>query len=182
MSHIIIYENEQKFLIELFNQTRGDLSRQVSMFTVGEALGMDRTLSKKMAESLMGWELVEIRTLSGSIAITAQGAEEARKSGAVSESSGNALPGLGKSEIIGEPERKGIEQIVIGLKSQVGNMRLNFDLLTELAADLKSIDAQMTSPKPKTALIRECFRSVRGILEKSDSKEMLNQVRGMLGE
>jgi len=182
MSHIIIYENEQKFLIELFNQTQGDVSRQVSMFAVGEALGMDRTLSKKMAESLMGWDLVEVRTLSGAIAITAQGNEEARKSGATSGTSGNSLTKLGKSAVIDDADRKGIEQIVTELKSQVGNMGLNFDLLTELAADLKTVDAQMTSPKPKTDILRESFRSVRAILEKSDAKEMLNRVRGMLGE
>ncbi len=143
---------------------------------------MDRTLSKKTAESLMGWELVEIRTLSGAIAITVQGAEEARKSGAASETSGNSITRLGKSAIIEDADRKGIEQIVTELKSQVGNMGLNFDMLTELVADLKTVDAQMTSPRPKTDILRESFRSVRAILEKSDAKEMLNQVRGMLGE
>ncbi len=180
MRQIIIYENEQKFLIELFSQTQGDISRQASMFTVGEALGMDKTLSKRMAESLIGWELAEVRTLSGGIAITAQGIEEARKFGAASaESSGNVLP---ESAIIGDADRKGIEQIITELKSQVGKMGLNFDLLTEVAADFKTVDAQMASPRPKTAVLRECFRSVRGVLEKSDAKDMLNRIRGMLGE
>ncbi len=36
MSQIIIDENEQKFLIELFSQTQGDVSRQVSMFAAGK--------------------------------------------------------------------------------------------------------------------------------------------------
>ena len=69
-------ENGQQFLIQLFEQTAGDPSAQISMYAVGEGLGLDRDASSRVAETLMGLELVEIRTLSGGIGISAEGANE----------------------------------------------------------------------------------------------------------
>jgi hypothetical protein len=39
------------------------------MYDVGEGLGMDRDTSSRVAETLIGLQLVEIRTLSGGIGI-----------------------------------------------------------------------------------------------------------------
>jgi hypothetical protein len=182
MNQINIDEAEQKFLLELFEQTKGSSAAQVSMFTVGAALNMDKNASKRSAETLMSWDLIEIRTLSGGIAITAEGVEEARKlgAGAGSDSAGGIT--LGNAPVADEAVKAGIEKIVTLLKHQAGNLGLNFDDLSELLADLRTIDAQLTSPKPKTAILRESFRSLKNILEKSGAKESLAQVKGLLGE
>ncbi len=180
MNQINIDEIEQKFLLELFEQTKGSSAAQVSMYTIGAALNIDKNASKRSAETLMSWDLIEIRTLSGGIGITAEGAEEARKLGAGSDSAGGIT--LGNAPIADEALKAGIEQIVTLLKHQTGNLGLNFDALSELTADIRTIDAQLTSPKPKTAILRESFRSVKSILEKSGAKESLGQVKTLLGE
>ena len=64
-------EAAQQFLIQLFEQTKGDGSIQVSMYDIGELLGMDRDTASTVAQELMGLQLVEIRTLSGGIGIVA---------------------------------------------------------------------------------------------------------------
>jgi len=63
----------QQFLIQLFEQTKGDVAVQVSMFDIGDLLGMDRETASSVAQQLMGQQLVEIRTLSGGIGISADG-------------------------------------------------------------------------------------------------------------
>ena len=53
----------QQFLIQLFEQTNGDVSIQVSMYDIGGLLGMDRETASWVAQELMGRQLAEIRTL-----------------------------------------------------------------------------------------------------------------------
>jgi hypothetical protein len=67
------------FLAELYRQTQGDPSIMVSMYEIGEALGLDRKASLRTAEDLLGTGLAEIKTLNGGIGITAQGAARAQR-------------------------------------------------------------------------------------------------------
>ena len=77
-----IKDNLPLFLVELYHRTQGDASVRVSMFDVGESLELDRTLSLRIAEELIGTGLAEIKTLSGIIGITTDGITEARQLGA----------------------------------------------------------------------------------------------------
>jgi hypothetical protein len=77
-----IKENLPLFLVELYHRTQGDASVKVSMFDIGESLGLDRKLSLRTAEELIGTGLAEIKTLSGIIGITTEGVTEARQLGA----------------------------------------------------------------------------------------------------
>jgi len=57
-------ETGQQFMIQLFEQTRGDQSVQVSMYDIGGLLGLERDAACRVAEELIGLQMVEIRTLS----------------------------------------------------------------------------------------------------------------------
>ncbi|MCP4348856.1 MAG: hypothetical protein GY795_25535 [Desulfobacterales bacterium] len=176
-----IDENGQRFFIELFEQTKGNQSAKISMFNIGEALGMDRNLSSRTAEELIGWGLAEVKTLSGDIGITDEGLTQAKKFGA-GQGTGQAGLTLGDARIVNDTGRQAVELIVADLKTRIGNIGLDFDVLAELMADLKTIDAQLMSPKPKTAVIRECFRSIRDILASTGKDDSLRQVRNLLDE
>jgi hypothetical protein len=175
-------EGGQQFLIQLFEQTRGDTSAQVSMYEIGKDLGMDRDTSSRVAETLIGLQLVEIRTLSGGIGISTQGADEVK-----SLMGGAALTGESHHKLTGQPimdpiSCQAVEQATGELKSKAGNLGLDFDGLSELMADLKTIDAQLRSSRPKTAIVRECLRSLKAILEGLAEGESLVKVSGLLGE
>jgi hypothetical protein len=171
-----------QFLIQLFEQTSGDPSAQVSMYDVGEGLGLDRDTSSRVAESLIGLQLVEIRTLSGGIGISTEGANEVKRlTGGVSAADGS--PGkLTDQPIMDTNSCRGVEQAAGDLKSKAGNLGLDFDGLSELMADLKTIDAQLGSSRPKTAIIRECLCSLKTVLEDLADNESLVQIRALLGE
>jgi hypothetical protein len=68
------------------------------------------------------------------------------------------------------------------LKAQAGNLGLDFDTLSELMADVKTIAAQLASSRPKTAIIKECLRSLLGIVEKADDNENFAKIKALLGE
>ena len=77
-----IKESLPLFIVELYHRTQGDASIKVSMFDIGESLGLDRKLCLRTAEELIGNGLVEIKTLSGVIGITADGVAQAKQLGA----------------------------------------------------------------------------------------------------
>jgi len=175
-------ESGQQFLIQLFEQTGGDSAAQVSMYDIGDGVGLDRDTSSRVAETLIGLQLVEIRTLSGGIGISAEGASEvSRLTGGRSSADGS--PGKLTDQPVMDPiSCRGAEQAAGELKSQAGNLGLDFEGLSELMADLKTIDAQLGSSRPKTAIIRECLRSIKEVLEGAGSGDSLLKVRGLLGE
>ena len=182
MSISDLNETGQQFLIQLFEQTGGDLSAQVSMYDVGEGLGMDRDASSRVAETLIGLQLVEIRTLSGGIGISSDGATEIQHLMGGAAPAGDAPGKLADQPVMDALSCQGVEQVAGQLKTQAGNLGLDFDGLSELMADLKTIDAQLGSSKPKTAIIRECLRSIKETLEGAGNDDSLVKIRGLLGE
>jgi len=49
-------------------------------------------------------------------------------------------------------------------------------------ADLKTIDAQLGSPKPKTIVLRECFRSLMNAAEKAGAGESAAKIKALIDE
>ena len=175
-------DSGQQYLIQLFEQTKGDTAAQVSMYDVGEGLGMDHDTSARVAENLIGLQLAEIRTLSGGIGISAEGTAEVKALMGGASSTGEAPGRLSDQPIMDAQSCRAVEQVADTLKSQTGNLGLDFDGLSEMMADLKSIDAQLGSSRPKTAIIRECLKSIKALLEAQAESESLRKVNGLLGE
>ncbi len=175
-------DSGQQYLIQLFEQTNGDTATQVSMYDIGEGLGMDHDTSGRVAEALIGLQLVEIRTLSGGIGISAEGAAEVKSLMGGALSTGE-LPGqLNNQPIMDTQSCQAVEHVTDALKNQTGTLGLEFDGLSELMADLKTIDAQLGSSRPKTAIIRECLKSLKNLLKAQTESESLLRVKALLGE
>ena len=128
----------------------------------------------------MSYGLIDIRTLSGGIGFTAEGMTEAQK--LFADQSGDAGSGitLGNQLIINPKTDAVISDILNSLKANAGKMGLNFEDLSELMADIQTVVAQLRSPKPKTAILRECFRSMMPILVNSDETRELSRIKSLL--
>lgn len=171
----------QQFLIQLFQETGGDATMQVSMYDIGDQLGLDRDIAAKAAQELMGSMLVEIRTLSGGIAISSEGLQTARELMGPAASNDDEYTKFGDAPILDSSGRQAVEQIAAELKKQAGNLGLDFDTLTELMADLKTIDAQLESSRPKTAIIRECLYSVLEVSRKVGNSKISDRIQSLVG-
>ena len=53
---------EQQFLLRLYEESHGDPAIKVSMYDIGAALGLERDAASRVAQDLIGSELIEIRT------------------------------------------------------------------------------------------------------------------------
>ena len=172
----------QQFLIQLYEQTQGDPTAQVSMYDIGDQLGLEREAASSVAQKLIGSMLVEIKSLSGGIGISADGSQMVRKLTEPALSAGDELAALDNSPLINPTGKQAVEQIVSDLKNQAGSLGQDFDTLSELMADLKTIDAQMESPRPKTAIIRECFLSVLSVLKNVGDNETVDRIHTLVGK
>jgi hypothetical protein len=175
-------ESGRQYLIQLFAQTNGDTAAQVSMYDVGEILGLDRDSSARVAETLIGLQLVEIRTLSGGIGISAEGAAEITGLAGGAAPIGDSAGRLSDQPVMDVQSCQAVEHLADALKTQIGELGLDFDSLSELMADLKTIEAQLGSSRPKTAIIRKCLRSITEVLDRVGNSDSLARVKALLGE
>ena len=173
-------EVAEQFLIQLSEQTKGDASVQVSMYDIGELLGMDRDTAYTVALELMGLQLIEIRTLSGGIGISADGSARVHDLVGPLASGNSEYTKLGDEPVLNSDGQQAVGQVVSELKNQTGSLGLDFDTLSELMADLKTIEAQLDSSRPKTAIIRECLRSVLGVMEKAKDSQIPDRIRKLV--
>jgi hypothetical protein len=180
MAFEALNEADKQFLTRLYEETGGQPSRQVSMYAIGAALGWDRDAAARAAQDLMAAGFVDIRTLSGGIGISADGAT-ALKSALGSRDQEAAGPRLGDSRIIDKTAGLAVEQVCDELRNQAGSMGLDFETLTELMADLKTIADQLGSSRPKTAIVREGLRSLAEILTHVPGNKNLDRIKALIG-
>jgi hypothetical protein len=174
-------ESARQFLKRLFEETGGEASRQLSMYDIGSWLGWEREAASRTAQDLMADGLVEVRTLSGGIGLSAAGVEVMQALlGTANPPS--ARQRLGAGRILDPSACQAVIQVCDGIKAAAGSLGLDFDSLAELVADLKTIADQLGSPQPKTAVVRESLRSIEGVLKRVAGNKHLADVRALIEE
>ncbi|MCP3873745.1 MAG: hypothetical protein GY699_11385 [Desulfobacteraceae bacterium] len=169
---------EKAFLYELYTMTQDDMDVQVSMYDVGSALGLEKDDASAMAENLFIQGVAELKTLSGGIGITRQGLE-ALDVKVAPKSNGEVLT-LGTSTIIEDQGQKALEKILQEIKKCLAQTQQPYEQLEEIVIDIKTIETQMLSPTPKTAIIREILRSLHNSLKISGPKDLTAKLNGLV--
>jgi hypothetical protein len=159
------------YLFELYTMTGGDTDAQVSMYDVGAVLGLEKAEAGTMAEDLFIQGFAELKTLSGGIGITFQGLEVLDVT--LPAQTTVTGPGLGSQAILGEPGRKTVDTLLAGIRADIGKHSFPYAQLEEMMMDIKTIEAQMLSPKPKTSVVREVFQSLHDNLNGSGNHKGL---------
>ena len=182
MSISSLEQTDRDYLQQLYDHTGGDSSVQVSMYEIGEALNLDRDASSEVAQTLIGLDLVEIKTLSGGIGISAEGIAAVEDAGGGAAGQSDPASQLSDERVLNPSDLEAIEQISTFLKKEAGGLGLDFDRLTELVADLRTLDAQLASSQPKTEIVRGCFKSIEAVISAIGHKEAGERLRALIGE
>ncbi len=159
------------YLFELYTMTGGDTNAQVSMYDVGAVLGLEKAEAGTMAEDLFIREFAELKTLSGGIGITSQGLEVLDVTIPAPPSS--TAPSLGSGTILEDQGRKSVETMLADIRADIGKQSFPYAQLEEIMMDIKTIEIQMLSPKPKTSVVREVFQSLHDNLNGSGNHKDL---------
>ncbi len=172
--------NLKGYLEELYRQTGGDTEVQISMYELGEAIGYNKAEAGSLAEQLMVQGQVELRTLSGGISITSEGL--AMLGIAVpSPRAADSGRKLSHGPVADDTDRQLVHLLVDNVKSEISGLGLEYHVLEELVLDLKTIEVHMLSPKPKTAVLREIFRSLQNVLDTAKAENIVVQLRNVIG-
>ena len=166
---------EQAYLYELFSQTRGDTRAQVSMYEIGTPLGLEKAAAGSLAESLFIQGLAELKTLSGGIGITVQGLDALGK--APVEPSGGAAKTLGKGPVLDSADTDLVTALLAEIKTEAAAGKKSYPQLEEIVMDIKTMEIQMLSPKPKTGIVREIFKSLHQTIEKRELSSLAEKLK-----
>jgi hypothetical protein len=165
------------YLAELYQRTAGDVSVQVSMYEVGAAVDMEKTAAGKLAEDLIGDGLVEVKTLSGGIGITALGIEQVQAAGLAG---GAAAPvALGDGPLLEGENKAAVVSLVREIKSAAAQKSGSYDSLEEMVIDIKTLEVQLLSPRPKTAIVREVLLSMGQTLKSIGQHDLSDTIGKM---
>jgi len=156
-----ISQEEKNFMLELHTMTGGDIAAQVSMYDVGSALGLDKSAVTALSQDLMIEELVELKSLSGSIGITGKGLAVLEREGLIA-AAGQQTVRLGNGPVIDDQDRQQIELLLAEIKAGAASSPADYAHLEELVIDIKTMEVQLLSPRPKTAMIRSIFHALQG--------------------
>jgi hypothetical protein len=173
-------EQQTSFLMSLFETTQGDGAIKVSMHDVGMAIGLDKEDVTRVAEAVIGVGWAEVKTLSGGIGISQEGVEKAVSLGARLPLDVEGVVCLGEEAVINDGVRDVVESVLASLKLDVAHQTFDFDTTAEMIADIRTLEMQLTSPKPKTAILRAGFESVKAVLGSANNVETLSQINQLL--
>jgi len=169
------------YLAELYKQTTGDTEAKVSMLDVGAAIGFEEAEARTTAEELMILGLAELKTLSGGIGITNQGLEELGITVTPpAGNTGNDILQLGQELALNEEGQQAIEAVITELKTELTRSKSDYQLLEENIIDIKTIEVQLLSPTPKTAIIREVLRSLAAGISPAENSELSRKLETLL--
>jgi len=169
----------RNFLNQLYQSTAGKAAAQVSMFDVGAALGLEKSAAGKIAEDLIGNGLVEVKTLSGGIGITQQGIEAVQAESGAPAASGDLA--LNNGPLLDDAGRQVVETVLTDLRGHISKTQCSYAQLDEMIVDIKTIEVQLLSPKPKTAILRETLASLQSTLKTAGGSAMANRLAHMIG-
>lgn len=161
----------KSYLEELYRQTGGDTECQVSMYEIGASVGLEKTEAGSLAEQLMVQGLAELKTLSGGIAITAEGLSSLGVSAPPPTPATDSLQ-LGTETVITDSDRQTINLLTEEIKAASTELEIDYTLFEEIVIDLKTIEIQLLSPQPKTRVIAELFRSLQTILQSAKAENL----------
>ena len=172
-------ERSNDFLLELYNQTEGDTEKQVSMHEIGAAIGLEKTDASMLAEDLIMDQLVELKTLSGGIGITAKGLDALQKTGVVQGATAGGYRLSRESKATAE-DKDAVNALIKEIQKSKQLAGSSYENLDELIINVKTLEVHLLSPNPKTAVIRELLRSLHESLCKNNITSVADQIATMI--
>jgi hypothetical protein len=170
------------YLNTLYDESDGNRFLLYKKQDIGREIGLDRNEAENIVDYLRNEGLVD--TTKEEIAISHNGIKEvetARKNpekptehfpvniihvGQMIDSQiAQASPGTTQLNILSNDDRRAVETDLALLKEHIDQLELQPEQESDLRAEIETIEGQMKSSKPKWAIIKESFSSIRGILQ-----------------
>jgi hypothetical protein len=198
-----------QFLHELYRLTNGNENASANMYEIGKIYNFDNETTQICVQYLEGEGLVKSQALGGRIggliAITHLGVKEVEQALSNPQSSTKYFPPASAVHIINvqtmtnsqiiqdSPHSKQTidmdENKIEDIKEVIKSIRKSFDQFdlpkaqkSELQSDIQTIEAQVSSSKPKHQMINECLKSIANVLQGVGSAvPIVTRIASLLG-
>lgn len=175
-----------RFLNRLYEMTDGNTSNIVSMWDVGDTAQLSRNEAENVVNYLVGEHLLEHRTLGGGIAITHHGIVEVERALSTPESPTHYFPpvvnivnvqsmigsqiqqgthGSTQSQVATQNDIEAIRALISKFGACVHELPISEQEKTDAQAELRTVEAQLASSKPKLPILRESLKTLRNLAE-----------------
>lgn len=174
------------FLNRLYELTGGDKLIYEDMGEIGRQLGLSREEIRNVMNYLDGEGLAMYRGIGGQIAMTHAGVVQVEKALSKPEIQTEYFPpvvnilniqsmigsqiqqgthGSTQSQTISVKDIAAIENLLTQVKSALGSLQMQDEVHREAEAEIQTVEAQLKSSKPKSAIIRESLVTLRALIE-----------------
>lgn len=168
-------QEKESFLQELYRTSGGMAESQVSMYQLGDNLGLSRSEVSALSEDLIIDGYVELRTLSGAVSITAEGLAAL---GIASETDLSAtLPQLSGENILTDDDRQLLADIITKTKQCTFGASTPLAQLEDLLIELKTLELQLQAAQPKSAIAVAVLTSMTERLLPLQNSEAASSLR-----
>ena len=172
----------ESFLQQLFQMSRGDVTAEVSMYVIGEHVGLDKNEAGSVAEDLIIDGFAELKNLTGGISITGKGLEALGKNSDTKAGSSDLTAYvLGSGEVLEEDDMRAVNRMLEDAKKIVFSDAQNYDELEEFVIDIKTVETQLLSPRPKSTIIKAILLSIGQRMQQCGDKQLGAQIIQMTG-
>ena len=159
----MIPENGRQLLEALYDMCAGQPGRTISAHEAGNRCGLDREQATRLLTDLVGLGILEIKTLSGDVAFTAEGVLRL-PAGELPENLTRALDVRLDEPVLPDGAARDLASLLDALAPLTEGLSPDLPARAEIAADTETIRRQLESPRPKSGIIRPCLASLAGAL------------------
>ncbi len=176
----------------LFDQRQQDHSAQCSIASIAEALNYDEPSTGVIIEDLMDSNLIEADESNAEVSLTSLGLDVITRY----RKNFNRPPTPAATHDVHEqsmaasspdavdillPETHSVVRVTFpavagALRDAAPNLDLSAEQLAELEADIHTIETQLTSPRPKTQVLVQCYRAIELVLNEVDDKDSVKEL------
>ncbi len=173
-----------QFLHRLYEKTEGNEREMINVWELGNELGFDKAETERISQYLEGEYLMEYAAR-GAVAITHQGVIEVEDALLHPEEPTQYFPPVNiinihhmqnsqiqqgtikstQSQIRELKINNDIQEFVELLKNKLPDLGLNVEDMSEIEADIKTVQSQVVSSRPKKGVLIECLSSMQRVLE-----------------
>lgn len=158
----------EKFFDALVTAVDADAGQQVSMYDIGDKLGLEKDASQSVAQDLMAEGVAEVRTLSGAIGLTAEGITKAGALGGNQPKSAALLDiRVDADGLLDETGCQAIAEFQHRLSEAMAESDLKGNAWQVAITNLKVVDLCLTSPQPCWSIMRESYLSMQAAAQKA---------------
>jgi len=197
-------EKRSQLLRTLYNLAGGDESKLFNMFKIAEELGFDRALTENIVQYLKKEGLIEFKGPRNMIRISHDGIQKIEEALSnpdiptpppptnivsigqmINSQIQQASPEATQVGTVNEDRYEELKEVIQSLKESIDKLDLESQDKSDIQAEIQTIEAQMSSSKPKVTIITECLGSIRRILEGVASNtlaaSLLSKIAALLG-